>query len=104
MKHYTGVKPLSVIRAQCKEQGVAVDDFNYREHYSDYIALGPHGGFRPDGSPFVHAAQACGVMFNTFNGRFYGMNIEGNYFSSADTTHAHEPWFQALLDFFYVEG
>jgi hypothetical protein len=47
------------------------------------------------------------VAYNTFNGKFFGSINEGplagTEFSSGSTKHERQPWFQALLSFFYVE-
>ena len=104
MKHYTGVKPLSVIRAQCAQQGVAVDDWAHRKCACGFIYFGRQSGVWGNGQPFVETWQRGHARLDVFSGRFEGRNMAGEHFNSADTTHAHEPWFQALLDFFYVEG
>ena len=51
--------------------------------------------------------QAAGygyAIFNTVNGHFFGKTPEGVAFDSNSTQHEGEPWFQALLAFFYVEA
>lgn len=105
MKTFAGTKPLKTIIDQCKAAGVAVDDYNFRHFGHDRIALGVARGKRPDGTPFVPLVNPAGafVMFNTFNGTFFGTTDKGVEFDSSSTTHEAAPWFQALLSFFYVE-
>lgn len=103
MKNFAGTKPLITIIEQCEALGVAVDDFNFRIKGEDRICLGTATGQRPDGSPLVNAESNGSVLFNTFNGRFTGLTDKGVSFNSDFTTHEHEPWFQLLLSFFYVE-
>jgi hypothetical protein len=107
MKTFKAVKRLNVIRAQCREHGVTLDDYNYRTPSigSDHVALGMQGGERPDGSPLVHTAPGYPggwVLFSVWNGRFFGRTPEGVEFDSGDAKFDDEPWFEALLDFFYV--
>ena len=103
-KHYTGVKPLSTIRAQCAQQGVAVDDWAHRKFNDDYIYFGRKRGSWGNKANFVDTAKPCWVGLHVANGRLVGRNMKDEWFTSADIATAHEPWFQALLDFFYVEG
>lgn len=109
MKTFAGNKSLKVIRLQCEAAGVAVDDYNYRKLGYDHVCLGMRTGRRPDGSPMVRADWHATmlphgfVMFNTVNGRFWGHTDRGVACCSSSTEHEREPWFQALLSFFYVE-
>ena len=105
MKKFAGTKPLSVIKQQCKAAGVADDDYGYRKRGHNHICLGQPIGKRPDGSPLVGAfpGNRAYVMFSTFNGTFFGNTDKGVAFDSSSTKHEHEPWFQMLLSFFYVE-
>lgn len=106
MKKFAGIKPLFVIKRQCKDAGVAFDDYNYRTSGADYVCLGIAHGFRSDGSPYVPTESLDGVgyvMYNTFNGTFFGRTPKGVRFSSSSTAHEREPWFQQLLSFFYAE-
>lgn len=106
MKKFAGNKLLGVIKSQCEVAGVAFDDFNFRAKGADYVCLGIAHGYRPDGSPYVPSDSIGGVgyvMYNTFNGTFFGRTPEGVRFSSSSTAHESEAWFQQLLSFFYVE-
>jgi hypothetical protein len=108
MKKFAGTKGLLDIKRQCKAAGVAYDDYRFRKVGADYVCLGVATGTRPDRSPFVLAGadgnpRGGFVMFNTFNGTFYGMTDKGVEFDSGSTKHEREPWFQALLSFFYIE-
>ena len=122
MKKFAGTKPLIQIKQQCAAAGVAFDDYGFRTAGHDYIAIGVEDKteMRVDGSPLVRTATSNvggWVMFNTFNGTFYGETPKatnwqkvneprvppGVEFSSSGTEFEAEPWFQALLSFFYVE-
>lgn len=109
MKKFAGTKKLDVIKARCAAAGVAVDDWGFRTLGRDYICLGVANAKRPDGSPFVYASRtaewphAC-VMFNTFNGTFFGETDKGVAFNSSSTKYEEKAWFQKLLTFFYYIG
>jgi hypothetical protein len=87
MQTFAGNKTLEQIKAQCKAQGLAFDDYLYRTAGHDHVRISG-GGAR--------------VLFNTFNGRFIGITPDGVAFSSDDKLDG-TPWFDALLRFFYVE-
>ena len=89
MLKFSGVKPLTTILAQCKAQGVPVDDHHYRTKGWDCIVLG---------DPKMQRGY---VVYNTFNGRFHGVTDKGVKFTSDSSKHDNEPWMQALLAFFY---
>lgn len=92
MKTFSGIKTYEQIKAQCKEQGVVCNDRLYCRSGWDTIVVGDQkneGGY---------------AVYNTFNGRFHGKTPEGIEFFSSATTHENEPWFQALMSFFYVEA
>lgn len=82
---FAGNKPLEVIRAECEAQGVQFIDSQYRRG-SDYVTL---------------RSPNAWVMFSVFNGRFFGKTPDGIEFSSDDKRDG-TPWFDALLEFFYV--
>ncbi len=91
MKKFAGMKPLHQILKQCKEQGVFVNDYMFKRHGWDTIVFGvqrPGFGY---------------VIYNTFNGKFFGTTDRGVQFDSNSAKHDKEPWMQALLSFFYVE-
>jgi hypothetical protein len=78
-----------IVRA--KETGVRVDTARWRLG-SDFVTVelpGPQGVLVP-------------VLYNTFNGRFFYQPPVGAGFSSTDTQYDGEPWFDAMLAFFYV--
>jgi hypothetical protein len=83
-RRFAGNKPLGVIRAQCVAQGVEFDNTQFKLG-SDYICLRSPG---------------ARVLFNTFNGTFFGTTPDGTKFTSSDKRDG-TPWFDALLDFFY---
>lgn len=92
MKTFAGNKSLDTIIGQALLQGVSIDARKYLNEGSDHILF--HSG--PLG-PSWH------VLYNTFNGRFFGRAPNGELFTSDAVTHEGEPWFQALMSFFYVE-
>lgn len=106
MKKFAGNRPLADIIAAAREQGVAVDDYNWRVNGADRIAFGVADKHlrRPDGSQFVRTAGTGKgwVLYSGFNGTFWGQTERGIKFDSSSTRHERAPWFQALLAFFYV--
>lgn len=88
MKMFAGNKPLDVIKQQCKDQGIVFDDERWRVYGDDYVRISGGG---------------CWVLYNTFNGSFFGETPDGTDFSNDSDEHEDQPWFQALLSFFYVE-
>lgn len=88
MKKFAGIKTLKVIKAQCKAARITFDDYLYRKKGNDHVRV--IGG-------------GATVLFNSFNGRFFGTTDKGVTFNSDSTEHESEPWFQALLAFFYIE-
>lgn len=92
MKTFAGNKKLADIKRQCKECGIQFDDANFKKG-SDFVVIRTK---RNDNSSGV-------VLYNTFNGNFTGTTDKGIDFDSQRTEHEAEPWFQALLSFFYVE-
>jgi hypothetical protein len=85
VKTFGGNRPLEEIQALCRAQGVEFIDVQHRRG-SDYVTLRSPGAW---------------VMFNTFNGRFFGKTPDNIEFSSDDKRDG-TPWFDALLNFFYV--
>lgn len=93
MKRFAATKSLNLIRQQCEEAGIYLDDHLYRRNGSDYVVITTVRGDNDSGQ----------VLFNTFNGTFFGTTPDNIPFDSTTTEHENEPWFQALLSFFYVE-
>lgn len=90
MKKFAGHKSHAQIKRQCEEQGVPLNDRLYREQGWDTIVVGsyPNGGY---------------ALYNTVNGTFFGWTPKGVFFESGSAQFEDEPWFQALLSFFYIE-
>lgn len=86
MTKFGGNRSYTEIKALCKANGLTVDDTAYREQFMDSITV-IGGGAK--------------VVYNTFNGRFSGVTPDGKHFFSSSTKYENEPWFQALLVFFY---
>lgn len=87
MKQFAGHKNVATIAKQCKAQGLQLNDRLYKTGWDTVVVSG--GG--------AH------VTYNSFNGRFFGVTPDGTRFSSDETVHEHEPWFQSVLLFFYIE-
>lgn len=88
MKTFARHKTLREIRAQCRALGLALNDHLWRSRGHDHVCI-EGGGAR--------------VLYNTFNGRFFGATDQGVEFSSDNQAQEDRPWFQTLLGFFYVE-
>lgn len=86
-KTFAGNKPVAAVFAQCEAEGLTVDRTRFDAGWDHIVISG--GG--------------CWVTYNVFNGRFWGMTPEGVEFQSDSTEYEAEPWFQALLAFFYAE-
>lgn len=74
------------VLAQCKTQGIKVDQKAY-ERGSDYTTLSKGG---------------CTIVWSSWNGKFMGKTPDGIEFNSDSAKHDNEPWMQALLSFFFV--
>jgi hypothetical protein len=85
------IKTVTEIVSQCRAQGVPVETAKHLRGQSDFIMVG-----RPE-SDFGHA------LYNSFNGKFFGVTDLGQRFSSEDRALDAQPWFQALLAFFYAD-
>lgn len=82
---HTRHKSYEEIKAQCEQLGLSFNDTLYKSWESDHVVI-EGGGAR--------------VLYDTFNGRFFGKTDTGVVFHLDTTEHDAEPWFQALLDFF----
>lgn len=105
MKQFAGHKTLEQIKAQCKAQGVRYDDSKFRTG-SDRVEIGgPVHMLNVTDKPSYFLTRSCPawVLYNSFNGNFFGTTDRGIQFDSTSTEHKNEPWFQALLAFFYEE-
>jgi len=85
MKTFKGNRSLKEVLTQCKAQGLTIEDRGFKKG-ADYIGIRGGGAF---------------VLWNTFNGTFFGNTPDGVEFTSSSTKHESEPWFQGLLNFFY---
>lgn len=102
MKQFAGKKTLEQIKAQCKAQGVRYDDKRHNEGFDNVEIGGPvHRTTAP--FPLPVGCLNAWVLYNSVNGKFFGTTDRGIQFDSTSTDHENEPWFQALLAFFYEE-
>lgn len=87
LTQFERVKTYEEIKAQCDAQKLALADVHFRAGGDTLVVSG--GGGR--------------VFFNAFNGKFFGNTPDGKHFRSSESYFEEEPWFKALLNFFYVE-
>jgi len=99
IKKFAGLKPLLMIQEQCLAAGIDFVDDLWRQG-DDCISIWTKAKDKSLGY----------VIYNTFNGCFFGKTPEGEpygpqglCFNSDNSTFEEEPWFQALLSFFYTE-
>lgn len=92
MKTFAGNKSFAQIERQCKDAGIQFDSTDY-DKGGDYVVIRTRANDDRSGH----------VLYNTTNGNFFGETPEGVKFNSKLTTHEDQPWFQQLLQFFYVE-
>lgn len=96
MRTFARHRNIAEIRTLCRDLGVALNDRKYRVDGWDTVVVGCHAHQMRD-------PGAAYVIYNTFNGTFFGRTADGIEFDSSDTKHENERWFQQLLEFFYVE-
>lgn len=91
MKQYLRHKDSSEIKKQCADADIQIDSTKH-DAGGDHLVVtlpGPTGETVP-------------VLFNVVSGRFFYAPESGEGFNS-DQNRDHEPWFVAMLDFFYSE-
>jgi hypothetical protein len=93
MKKFSRHKTYAEILAQCEAQGIPFNDYLYRRGGSDTVVVN---------SVYGRGHFPGHAIYNTFNGWFFGTTPEGVQFDSASTKHEKQPWYQDLLNFFYV--
>lgn len=94
MKKFDRHKTYDEIRAQCQAQGIPLNDHLFCSKGYDTIVVN-HAWNTPLRDGYA--------VYSVFNGKFHGVTDGGDTFDSSSTKHEKEPWFQALLSFFYVE-
>lgn len=87
MKTFARHRTFNEVKALCKAQGLKFDDHVYKAGGDMVFVTG--GG--------------CTVAFNCATGWFCGRTPDYIEFNSTDNDHEKEPWFQALLAFFYTD-
>ena len=87
MKTFARHRTFHEVKALCKAQGLKFDDHVHKAGGDTVFVTG--GG--------------CTVAFNTASGWFCGRTPDYIEFNSTDNDHEKEPWFQALLAFFYTD-
>lgn len=99
LRKFAGVKPLLTIQEQCLHAGIDFVDDLWRAG-DDCVGIWTK----------TKDMSLGYVIFNTFNGRFFGKTPEGDpyepqgtTFSSENAIHEGEAWYQDLLNFFYME-
>ena len=87
-------KTYKEIKQQCRKQKVPLNDNLYVTKGWDTILVGAKDRVDRNGG---------WVIYNTFNGRFFGKTPAGKNFNSDETRWDKSEWMQALLNFFYSE-
>jgi len=90
MRKFTHHVTLTVLKKRCAEKGLAIDTTKHDRDFSDYVTVS--GALA--GMDFV-------LIFNTFNGQFFGATEDKREFSETSTLDA-EPWYAAILDLLFV--
>lgn len=89
-KRFAGHRSYEQIRAECRRQGLVLEDANYRRNGSDWIGV-------------RRRRDSTVVLYSTPTGRFHGTHPTcGTQFTESSPFDG-EPWFDALLAFFYYE-
>lgn len=91
MKKFKGHRTLDQVQQACQEQGLGFDRTAYDEG-NDYVRI--IGTF---------AGISVVLYYSSWNGKFMGTLPSGVTFDSDSDEHDGLPWFDALLEFFYVE-
>ena len=90
MKQFLRHRTAGEIIAQCIEQGVFFNAERY-DKGGDHLVVYLPG---PDDTPIT-------VLYNTVSGHFFG-DCGDLHFSSENVNLDSLPWFDVMLDFFYV--
>lgn len=93
MKRFSRHKTHDEIKVQCEAAGIHFSDHLYEVTGSDWLVITT---IKDDN----HSGQ---VLYNVVTGVFFGTTPDDVSFDSSKDEHEDEPWFQALLLFFYVE-
>lgn len=92
MKVFKRVRSPDQIQQTCVERGWKWDSRKHDEEGFDHIRI-----------DFALEAVSGHLLFNAFNGRFFGELKTGVRFDSNVATHEACDWFQELLKVFYAE-
>jgi hypothetical protein len=93
MKRFKRHKTFDEIKAQCEAAGIHFSDHLYKVTGADFVVITTIEGNNNSGQ----------VLYNTVTGAFFGTTPDDVSFDSDKDEHENEPWFQALLLFFYEE-
>lgn len=94
MARFARHRTLTEVLKLAAEKGYKVDAIRHTQRGSDHIVVHMPG---KDGTLIP-------VLFNVFNGRFFHSGpTPFSYFTSDETVHEGQPWFDAMLAFFYVD-
>jgi hypothetical protein len=91
MKKFSRVRNLLEVEAAVRQRGWRWDSSKHDSEGLDHVRI-----------DFNFAGTEGMVLFSSFNGKFLGELSDKTAFSSDNTNHDNEPWFQALLDTFYA--
>jgi len=84
-------KTIDEIKQACAVAGFAINTDRYDTQGSDHVTI-----------LFAFEGKAYTVFYNTFNGRFFGVQPNGSRFDSGNAGLDDEPWFLELMTFVYV--
>lgn len=91
MKKFASHHTVAEVKRAAKKAGFKVNSEQYDHRGSDWISV--EGTF---------AGERASVLYSCM-GRFFGKLLDGGVkFSSDKDDFDGEPWFDAMLDFFYV--
>jgi hypothetical protein len=94
MKTYTGFRTADEVRALAATKGFTVNTTRHDTTGNDHIVV------------YMPGPSACiiPVLYSTFNGRFFYAPSNGvDAFNSDNGALDGQPWFDAMLEFFYIE-
>lgn len=90
MQKFARHRTVDEIKKLGKKSRFSVNTQRYDRNGADHIVI--HGDF---------AGHELPVLYNSVDGRFFGELPSGEMFSSDDATLDGQPWFDAMLAFFY---
>jgi hypothetical protein len=91
VKTFERHKNVAELRAECHHRAWLLDSRRYDKHGDDHVRI-----------MFIAHGVVGTMLFNTFNGKFFGETEEGQSFDSSDASLDGQAWFAELLSATYV--